>query len=214
MFIIHKPGQGYWTRLMSLIGGGALAAAGAMWAWAKLGAVDIPTRLWTFAIANTSGDLPGAGQAVTILGRDGSSVGTGIVEQASATHVALTGVTADSVRDLTGLSTQAGFQAIVNGVPIEDKLFQAEYLQGGVAALILLIGGAFVYYFCYANRKSSDFLIATEGEMKKVNWSTRREIFGSTWVVIVISLIIAGVLFFADFLFSQFFSLIKVIEMA
>ena len=27
-------------------------------------------------------------------------------------------------------------------------------------------------------------MIATEGEMKKVNWSTRREILGSTWIVI------------------------------
>lgn len=213
MFIIHKPGQGYWTRLMSLIGGGALAAAGAMWAWTKLSAINIPTRLWSFTISEAAGDLPTVGQPVTILGRDGSAAGTGIVESASGTLVALTGVTAESTREVTRLTTQGGFSAITSA-PSEVKLFQAEYLQGGVAALILLVGGAFVYYFCYANRRSSDFLIATEGEMKKVNWSTRREILGSTWVVIVISLIIAGVLFFADFLFSQFFSLIRVIEMA
>ena len=34
-------------------------------------------------------------------------------------------------------------------------------------------------------------MIATEGEMKKVNWSTRREIIGMTWVVIGLTVFIA-----------------------
>ncbi len=199
---------------MSLIGGGALVAAGAMWAWDKLSAVRIPIRVWNFTVSDPSGQTPGIGERVAIMGRNGAEVGSGLVETASVSMVTLTGVQYDGQsQDIAALSTTGGFQAISNP-PIPIPLFQQEFLQGGVAALILLIGGAITYFFCYANRKSSDFLIATEGEMKKVNWSTRREIFGSTWVVIVISLIIASVLFIADVLFSNFFTWLRVIEMA
>ena len=34
-----------------------------------------------------------------------------------------------------------------------------------------------------------DFLIATDSEMKKVNWTTKGELFGSTRVVVVLFLI-------------------------
>ena len=41
------------------------------------------------------------------------------------------------------------------------------------------------YWVVGVNRKANDFFIATEGEMKKVNWSTRAEVIRSTKVVIV-----------------------------
>ena len=59
---------------------------------------------------------------------------------------------------------------------------------------------------------SCDFLIATEGEMKKVNWSTRREIWGSTKVVIVFTLFLAFLLFSVDIVFWSFFSAIDVLK--
>ena len=37
-------------------------------------------------------------------------------------------------------------------------------------------------------------LIATDGEMKKVNWSTRKEIVGSTWVVVAATFLLTAVL--------------------
>ena len=60
--------------------------------------------------------------------------------------------------------------------------------------------------------KTVDFLVAIEGEMRKVNWSTKREILGSTWVVIGVSMIIAAILFLADIVFSNFFKIIGVLE--
>ena len=45
------------------------------------------------------------------------------------------------------------------------------------------------------NQRFVDFLIATDGEMKKVNWSTARDIRMSTVVVIFASLVLAGCLF-------------------
>jgi preprotein translocase SecE subunit len=215
MIIIHKPGQGYWTRLMSLIAGGTIVAAGAMWLWSKLSVIDVPVKAWTFALSSIQGSAPGAGERVAILGRGGEEIGSGLLDGVVGNTMTLSGVNLSSqlLSEVAKVSTASGFAAD-SSIPGRIALFQLEYLQGGAAAVILIIGGALVYYFCYVNRRSSDFLIATEGEMKKVNWSTRREVLGSTWVVIVISLIIAAVLFAADFLFSQFFTLIRVIDIA
>jgi preprotein translocase subunit SecE len=51
----------------------------------------------------------------------------------------------------------------------------------------------------------ADFLIASEGEVKKVSWSTRKELTASTIVVIFVMLAIALLLAFVDFLFVWFF---------
>ena len=64
----------------------------------------------------------------------------------------------------------------------------------------------------YAKRTSSDFMIATEGEMKKVNWSTRREVIGSTKVVIVFTAFLATFLFLADLGFQQLFKAIGALK--
>ena len=51
----------------------------------------------------------------------------------------------------------------------------------------------------------ADFLIASEGEVKKVSWSTRKELTASTIVVIFVMLAIAMLLAAVDFLFVWFF---------
>jgi preprotein translocase subunit SecE len=48
----------------------------------------------------------------------------------------------------------------------------------------------------------ADFMIASEGEMKKVNWSSRQEIVVSTVVVISVVIIFAVLLGAADFIFQ------------
>jgi preprotein translocase subunit SecE len=62
------------------------------------------------------------------------------------------------------------------------------------------------------NRKSSDFMIATEGEMKKVSWSSRREVIGSTKVVILFTIALACFLFVVDLAFQTLFSAIGVLK--
>ncbi len=86
------------------------------------------------------------------------------------------------------------------------------YIQGAVGALVFLVFGGLVYWFVYHKQATSEFLIATEGEMRKVNWSTRREVVGSTIVVISISLVISILLFVSDAMFASFFKLINVLE--
>ena len=64
----------------------------------------------------------------------------------------------------------------------------------------------------YVKRTTSDFMIATEGEMKKVNWSTRREVIGSTKVVIMFTAFLATFLFLADLGFQQLFKAIGALK--
>lgn len=87
-----------------------------------------------------------------------------------------------------------------------------QLIQGAVAGAVMLIGAVAIYWLIYRNKRTSEFLIATEGEMKKVNWSSRREVMGSAWVVIGISVIIAVILFIVDLGFSTFFSWIGVLR--
>jgi len=91
----------------------------------------------------------------------------------------------------------------------------------GVNPLFVAAGGAIIvgglitfigYYLVFVKPKSVDFLIATEGEMKKVNWSTRREVVGSTTAVIVTAVLIAVFCFGIDRAFFWFFAQIKVLD--
>ncbi|MHC4272020.1 MAG: preprotein translocase subunit SecE [Planctomycetota bacterium] len=52
----------------------------------------------------------------------------------------------------------------------------------------------------------ADFMIAGEGEMKKVSWSSRKEIVASTVIVIIVVILMAVLLGLADLLFRMFFN--------
>jgi preprotein translocase SecE subunit len=51
----------------------------------------------------------------------------------------------------------------------------------------------------------ADFMIAAEGEMKKVNWSSRREVAFSTLIVIIVVVFLALIIGFTDTIFQLFF---------
>ena len=91
---------------------------------------------------------------------------------------------------------------------------EAVYVQAGTAVIFISVLAVLGYYLIAVHKKVVDFLIATEGEMKKVNWSTRREIMGSTWVVISLTFIVAGIIAFLDMGYSMIFQTIKVLESA
>jgi len=83
------------------------------------------------------------------------------------------------------------------------------YLSYGIPTLALAV--MCMVAFLVTNRpKSADFLIATESEMKKVAWSSKREIIGSTKVVIIATLMLAALLFMIDTAFLVFFRKIGV----
>lgn len=129
---IYKPGQGYWTRMGTAIGGGVLIAAGVYFLFGQL---DLDPA-WRYTLA----------------------------------------------------------------------------VRYGVSVLFLVGMSILLYWVVGLNRKANDFFIATEGEMKKVSWSSTKDIIRSTKVVIFMTLLLGLILFLADVLFMLFFSQIKVLQ--
>ncbi|MBC7773137.1 MAG: preprotein translocase subunit SecE [Pyrinomonadaceae bacterium] len=86
------------------------------------------------------------------------------------------------------------------------------YLQGGAASIVILIGAALIYWFCAVKPGTVDFLINTDMEMKKVNWSTRKDIIASTYVVIGSAFLIAALIFTVDVLLKTLFQSIGVLH--
>jgi preprotein translocase subunit SecE len=126
---IYKPGQGYWTRVLSAVGAALLVAAVVAWLWSELSVVG-PNR---FIV-----------QTVMAIG---------------------------------------------------------------------VIGVAGIGLFLVMNKpRIVDFFIATDAEMRKVNWPSRHEIIGSTWVVIIGTLFLAVLLWLIDIGFAFLFQYIGIIR--
>ncbi len=79
-------------------------------------------------------------------------------------------------------------------------------------AVVVVAGFAALLYWLLNKPRIADFLIATEAEMKKVNWPSRREIIGSTWVVICGVFLIAALLFLIDLGFGYLFEKIGILH--
>ncbi len=71
--------------------------------------------------------------------------------------------------------------------------------------VVVLAGFGFLIYWLLNKPLVADFLIAAEGELKKVNWSSRQEIMVSTIVVIVVVVAMAALLGTTDFVFKFVF---------
>lgn len=130
---IYKPGQGYYTRMLSAIGAGMLVLAGAAWLY------------------------------------------------------------------LTVMPRYFGNHE------------QLPYIRSGAAAgLIVLM--AITIYIVLNRPRIVDFMIAVEAEMKKVNWPSKKEVIGSTWVVILGTFLFAGLLFLINLIFGWFFLWIGILS--
>ena len=88
------------------------------------------------------------------------------------------------------------------------------WIQLGLALVLISVLGLLLYRWVAVKPRTCDFMIATEGEMKKVNWPTKREVKGSTWIVIAFVVILVGILFSADLLFSSIFKFFNILEEA
>jgi len=86
------------------------------------------------------------------------------------------------------------------------------WVQAGVPVLVMGLVALLVYWLVGRHRRVCDFMISTEGEMKKVSWSTRSEVIGSTKVVIALVVLLAMMLFVVDAAFAMFFNSIHVLK--
>ena len=95
---------------------------------------------------------------------------------------------------------------LAGAVALSDKLsaYAGPAVQYGVPS-VLVVGLAALMFWMVNRPRSAEFLIATEGEMKKVSWSSKKEIIGSTKVVIVATLMMAVTLYAVDAGFALLF---------
>ena len=206
---------------------GMLFCAGAAWLWQQMSAVNLPTPTWAVVLRPTSDNpLPtvGPGTAVDfqVAGAAAGSfekIGSGVVDKIDAGSGQTQVLT---VRDLSGFAAGASpndastLAVATQSFRIETRtgipIFQLTYLQAGAAGLMILLG--FITIYLYVGRKPApvEFLIATDGEMRKVNWSTWREIRGSTWVVVFATFMLAAVILVIDLSFQTFFSAIGIFK--
>jgi len=68
------------------------------------------------------------------------------------------------------------------------------------------VGFSWLIFWVVNKPNIADFMIAAEGEVKKVSWSSRKEIIASTIVVIVVVAVMAGMLYAADWAFRILFA--------
>jgi preprotein translocase SecE subunit len=229
---LYKYGQGYWVRVMTAVMASALVLATAGWVFNSLAVVDLPMPTWVLQLETLRGEAPKPNQVVELHSPPDAS---GTTELRGTAEV----VSYDPITPTTGLLRIGRIEMKGNAIPADagliripatggsegqwsataqvatangEPIFQVLYLQAGAASLVVVVGVILIYWYVGRKPATVDFLIATDGEMKKVNWSTRKEIVGSTWVVIGASVLIAAYLFATDFILSEFMFRIGVIE--
>jgi len=83
---------------------------------------------------------------------------------------------------------------------VYDMILLETLLPTGVCVFFGLL-----IYWLVNKATVADFMIAAEGELKKVSWSSRREIVVSTFIVICVVAVLAVLLMVTDFGFQLLF---------
>lgn len=230
---VYKPGQGYWVRVLTAIFAGVLVLSGALWAWNQAATYEPPTPTYRLSLAAVQGTLD-PGVQIDLYqppGPDTSGgdelIGTATVESFTTGEARSGTAVISNVRMTGGEIVERTTKVVVEDIVGQGSPFTAEVLQGGVfgiaafdvvyvqaiiAGAIMLVGAVLIYLFVAMKRRTVEFLIATDGEMKKVNWSTRKEVQGSTMVVVIASFLLAMLIFVIDYGFGAFFKLIGVLQ--
>jgi preprotein translocase SecE subunit len=222
---IYKYGQGYWVRVLtaSLIGIAALAAG--LWSMRQTTlAIDafVPKSVLSVTLElDSSATQVAGGTSVTLLGTPRAGEAAATVGSATLLDTVRPGERSARLGSITytGTNTQAEIASLSlgEGKPLGTVLqrnaqtaIEPIYVQGAVLSLFVILGTVLAYWLVAVKPGSVEFLINTDYEMKKVNWSTRREITGSTWVVVLAFFFIGACLFFFDVIFQTLFRLINV----
>lgn len=212
-FGIYKFGRGYWVRMLTAIALGVLVLSTAAWAWKQLEAWTPPSKGWTLSLSQPQGGAS-AGQTVDLTRSENDrdvKVASAVVESYATEGKGAATMVVNKVVVEPGQNMLDVRKAVVAGAPgaspalsaaVSNRLsipsFERVYVQAGVAGIIVLVGGFLTFKFVGRSPKSVDFLIATDEEMRKVNWSTRKIILNSTYVVIGATFLIAAYIFLFD----------------
>ena len=100
------------------------------------------------------------------------------------------------------------FDKLPSFFPNNPTLGKKVALEAAAGFLVVWCG---VAWWLMNKPTNADFLIATDSEMKKVNWTSRKELMGSTRVVIIFMFTIAFFLFAVDEAWGWLMYLAKVL---
>ncbi|CAN5740871.1 hypothetical protein BH11PLA1_BH11PLA1_20010 [soil metagenome] len=223
---IYKAGQGYWVRVMTatLLGVVTLGLAG--WAWSQTRSLisTLPRAGFETDIKNVSAPLP-ENATVRLLGPAAGNTTEDIGTARLASPLTLTppssrvelrdlapreGKNLQSALAIVDPATDTRIAEITGRSPI--YAFNPDLAATAVISVIIIIGAILTYWLVALRPQTVDFLVATDFEMKRVNWSTRREIVGSTWVVIGACILLSGMLFLFDVLLKTAFSAVNLLR--
>lgn len=224
---IYKPGEGYWVRVMTagLIGVIAVSAAAWLWNQAAIVADKLPKAGWTLDVKVVPADAK-PGSTLTLYGAAADpalpqiNIGSATISEVVGNSIKVKPPTLIEKKDPTAITSFVPGPAPMPGseptftkvdrrspiATIEPTLF-----SGLAAAAALLVGSVVGYWLVAVRPKTVEFLIATDFEMKRVNWSTPREIIGSTYVVIAACVLVTLSLFIFDRVFENVFKLVGIL---
>lgn len=89
-------------------------------------------------------------------------------------------------------------------IPVLDQSLNVAFL---VCWGIVAVGG-FLLFRMLNKPRTAEFLIATDEELGKVTWPSRKDAWNSSVIVMVFVVFMAGFLLSADFLLGQLFDLV------
>lgn len=222
---IYKYGQGYWVRVMTacLVGAITLATAGWLWGQGAIIADKLPRSSYLMAISIGQGEAK-PDLALDLLGpSEGAASGPPVIGSATVRGYSagdrvlkidnVTMVPPHDPAETTSMASKdkAFGATVVARTFVAQALVEPFYIQGALAGLAILVGAVVAFWLAGMRADTVDFLIATDSEMKRVNWSTPREIRGQTYVVIGACFFLAGALFVFDLFFKTVFQLMGVL---
>ncbi|QOV89205.1 preprotein translocase subunit SecE [Humisphaera borealis] len=185
-FAIYKKGQGYWTRMGTLLG---VLIVGLMLCYTLY--AEIPR----FFAAQSSAEVKLDDEIRKLQGE--------------LTTLELSG-------DAKPTDIKARQEVIANKQTSLVETRNSRTQLGTRWAIGIAVGFGVIFFgiaIRLMNKPDNvDFLIATDSEMKKVNWTSRKELVGSSKVVILFMFFIAAYLFLNDLFFGWLMWVIDVLK--
>jgi preprotein translocase SecE subunit len=91
-----------------------------------------------------------------------------------------------------------------------DYTVREKFYVGNIVPGIILLAFLWAAWFVANRMGTTDFIIETETEMKKVTWPTTREIVGATVVVVIVVVVLGAFMFGVDQLLEKVFKLVHI----
>lgn len=226
-FAIYKSGQGYWTRMLTAIGTGIVVMSAVGWLWAELDSGPFAVeKSYTMTLAPVPGEVKDTDpmsnwglRLEAVEAGDGAlridvlESGSAAIEQGFSRDDVVVTVGGQPVADRAVLAKaikELGKEEnLVVGVTRSESIVL--YVQASVAVAVIVIAGVLLWLIMNRPR-AVDFMIATEAEMRKVNWPSKNEIRGSTIVVVCGTFILSVFLWTINLVFGWLFIRINILE--